>query len=136
MTCWMMRHIKRILGSKTIFWLAIFYNIVITTLFFIPTSGLPSVGGAGMDKVAHVLFFFFLTMLWQLVIFKRRGDKLTIRSSILLLGLILIYGTLIEILQGQLTASRTADFFDVVADLVGAGIGVLVFHKVKHLFST
>lgn len=131
-----MRHIKPILGSKTVLWLAILYSIGITILFFMPTNQLPSVGLYGVDKIVHIIIFFFLTILWQLVVFKRRGDRLTNRISFWILGVILVFGILIEVLQGEVTVSRTGNFYDVLADLLGAVMGVLVFQKVKHLFST
>src|SRR5690554_4312449 len=124
-----MRRIKSILGSKTVLWLAILYSIAITVLFLMPTNQLPSVGLAGIDKIIHILIFLFLTILWQLVVFKRRGDRLTTKSSFLLLGVVIMFGILIEVLQGEVTVSRTANFYDVLADLVGAGIGVFVFQN-------
>lgn len=131
-----MRRIKPTLGSKTVLWLAIVYSIAITVLFLMPTSQLPSVGLAGIDKIVHILIFLFLTILWQLVVFKRRGDRLTTKSSFLLLVVMIMFGILIEVLQGEVTVSRTGNFYDVLADLLGAVMGVLVFQKVKHLFST
>lgn len=131
-----MRRIKAILGSKFIIWMAILYSVAITVLFFIPTEGLPSVGGSGFDKIVHFLFFFALVILWQLVIFKNNDDELPRKMIFFILGFTLVYGILIEVFQELLTASRTADPFDVVADFLGALIGVLVFNKVKHLFKT
>lgn len=131
-----MRRIKAILGSKIIIWMAILYSVAITVLFFIPTEGLPSVGGSRFDKIVHFLFFFALVILWQLVIFKNNDDELPRKMIFFILGFTLVYGILIEVFQELLTASRTADPFDVVADFLGALIGVLVFNKVKHLFKT
>lgn len=132
----MMRRIKAILGSKLLFWLALLYSIAITILFFIPTDGLPSVGGSGMDKVVHVLFFFFLVLLWQTVIFKKNEDAIPKKIIFWILGIILVYGILVEVIQEQLTDTRTADPFDVLADLIGAVLGVLVFNRLKHFFKT
>src|SRR5690554_468098 len=131
-----MRRIKPILRSKTVLWLAVLYSIAIIVLFLMPTSQLPSVGVSGIDKIVHIVIFFFLAIMWQLVVFKKRGDRLNVKMSFLLLGAMFIFGILIEVLQGEVTVSRTANFYDVLADLLGAGIGVLVFQKVKHLFPT
>lgn len=136
MTCSMMQHIKIILGNKIILSVAILYSIAITILFFIPTDGLPSVGGSGIDKVVHILFFFSLVILWQLVVFKYKGDVLSRRIIFWILGLALAYGILVEVIQGELTASRTADPYDVIADLAGAFLGVWAFSKMKTLFKT
>lgn len=136
MIYWMKRSIKTILGSKFLFWLAILYSVGITILFFIPTSGMPSVGFKGIDKVVHVFFFFFLVLLWQIALFKKDGDVIPRKIIFWILGIILVYGILVEVLQEQLTNTRTADPFDVLADFIGAVLGVFVFNRFKYLFKT
>ena len=42
-----------------------------------------------------------------------------------------IYGIIIEILQGELTTSRSADFKDVLANSVGILIGILLVFLAK-----
>lgn len=131
-----MRRIKAILESRVLLVLAILYSTGITILFFIPTDGMPSVGFNGIDKIVHIFFFFVLVLLWQLALFKRNVDVIPKKIIFWILGAVLVYGIIIEVLQEQMTRSRTADPFDVLADLVGAILGVIVFNRLKHLFKT
>ncbi len=45
---------------------------------------------------------------------------------------VLLYGIIIEILQGLLTISRSADIFDVAANLIGSLIGIYFFKSIKN----
>lgn len=45
-----------------------------------------------------------------------------------------IYGIIIEILQGELTTSRSADFNDVLANSIGIVIGILLVSLAKTQF--
>lgn len=131
-----MPHIKRLLGSKTLLLLlAVLYSAAITVLFFIPTSGLPSINFSGTDKIVHALVFFFLVCIWQLYILQRNNGQLSWRRAFGILLWSLLYGILIEIFQGLLTDLRTPDIFDVLANLVGSLIGIVFFQKIKHIFT-
>lgn len=66
----------------------------------------------GQDKVAHALLFGVPTALAFLL-----GARLVV------LG-ILLHAVVSEPLQGLLTTTRTADVWDLVADLVGIGLAV------------
>lgn|SRR5690606_7894041 len=130
----MMKRINRLLGSNTLLFLAIAYSSLICVLFFIPGSGLPSVKIVGADKLVHGMMFFGLMILWQLYIFRREGNQLDLRRSLLLLGIVVLFGILIEVIQELMTATRTGDVMDIVADFVGALIAVILFQKIKTVF--
>ena len=127
----MMRLIRRLLESKTLFWLAVLYSGAITILFLVPTGGFPKVNFSAADKVAHIFIFFLLTTLWLGYLFLKNGRLRSWDILILLLS-VLFYGILIEIIQELFTNARTADGWDVVANMAGATVGVLFFHRVKH----
>jgi hypothetical protein len=83
----------------------------------------PSDGGVspfpGSDKVVHLLLFAALagTSRW------RFGDRA------LSLAALAAYAIGSEVVQGVLMASRSGDPLDVVADLLGVGIGWLVTRR-------
>ena len=85
-----------------------------------------------MDKLGHVVLFLVLGFIWQSVFFVRgkRGRKI----SLIILGVISLYGIIIEVLQGLVFESRTADLWDVIANTIGILIGFSIFHKIKGLF--
>ncbi|HLW32992.1 MAG TPA: VanZ family protein [Aequorivita sp.] len=127
--------IKLLLESKTWFWLSLIYSGAITTLFLVPTGGFPRVNFSAADKVAHILIFFVLTCLWLSYIFRKTG-RVTNRDILILLLSVLFYGIIIEIVQELFTDARTADFWDVMANMGGAIVGVLFFQRVKHFLKT
>ncbi len=54
---------------------------------------------------------------------------------LILLFSILLYGIIIEILQGLFTASRNADILDVAANFGGSLLGIFFFRSIKHKFN-
>lgn len=95
-----------------------------------PTSGLPKVGISQFDKIVHNCIFITLSILWQLY-FYIKGVENKRKFILLFLLIMLVYGILIEVFQELFTASRTADPFDVIANMIGVVIGIVVFNYVK-----
>lgn len=85
--------------------------VVLVLALLPPRIPMPS---TGWDKVNHALAFLALAVLGY-----RAYPR---RAALLLLGL-LAYGGAIELLQG-LTAYRSAEWLDVVADGLGALLGL------------
>ncbi|MBT0607713.1 VanZ family protein [Aequorivita echinoideorum] len=110
------------------------YSIFITAMFFLPTSGFPKVTFSAADKLVHVGIYFFLAISWQWFISEKHQKPLPRNIIFGLLLAFLFYGIIIEILQHLLTASRDADLLDVLANMVGTVIGVLVFRNLNHFF--
>ncbi len=69
-----------------------------------------------MDKLVHLLLFATLMFTLQLSNGKTKANSI----------FLLIYGLLIEILQGTITETRTADIFDFLADAVGIYVGFIM----------
>lgn len=126
---------KLLLESKTWFWLALIYSGAISGLFLVPTGDFPQVNFSAADKLAHISIFFVLTCIWQVYLLRKNG-RLRRNDILILLLSVLFYGIIIEIVQELCTVSRTADFFDVLANMGGAIVGVLFFQSVKHFFKT
>jgi VanZ family protein len=81
-----------------------------------PASELPESTVVGQDKLLHVLGFFFLAYAW------RQTEMRT--KAVLLLCTLLAVGT--EVGQHLLANGRSADAWDVAADLVGTLAGLFV----------
>lgn len=132
----MMLHIKHLLGRKNLLVLALLYTCAITVLFFIPSPDLPNIHFSAADKIVHCLIYFILMNLWLAYFYIKMDSQFdTKRIQILLLSL-LLYGIIVEILQGQLTVSRSADIFDVCANLIGSLLGIFFFKQIKHILKT
>ena len=70
------------------------------------------------DKIFHIFAYGLLCGLWYVSLRQlRKTDPIAIAVV-----LALIYGIILEVLQGQLTADRKLDFLDVVANTIGITI--------------
>ncbi len=132
----MIQHIKHLLGRRNLLILAVFYTCAITLLFFIPGSDLPNINFSAADKIVHCLLYFILINLWLIYFYTKMDFQLDAKWIQVLLLTILLYGIIIEILQGQFTASRSADIFDVCANLIGSLLGIFFFKRIKNSFKT
>ncbi|WP_369410634.1 VanZ family protein [Flavobacterium taihuense] len=77
-----------------------------------------------LDKCIHVFFHFVFTFVWFL--FFRKQIQTDNFQNPLLYSFILsfVFGITIEILQELVTTTRSADIFDVLANLTGALVTV------------
>ena len=131
---WMMPHIKPLLANKPLLLIAILYSCFISVLFFIPSQDLPNIHFSALDKIVHILIYFILVNLWMLYLYIRNGFQFNNKWGLIILLSVLLYGIIIEILQGLLTISRSADIFDVLANLIGSLIGIYFFKSIKNKF--
>jgi VanZ family protein len=131
-----MPHIKHLLADKPLLLLAILYSCVISVLFFIPSQDLPNVHFSALDKIVHILIYFILVNLWMLYLYLKNGFQFKDKWVLIVVLSVLLYGIIIEILQGLLTISRSADILDVAANLTGSLIGIYFFKSIKNKFKT
>ena len=83
------------------------------------------------DKIVHFTFYFvggILGMLYFWVLSPLPGRKLK-TAFFLFIGLIL-YGIIIEVLQGTLTTHRSAEGMDILANSAGAFLGIMLIRVV------
>ncbi len=84
------------------------------------------------DKVIHAIAYFVFTFLWFftfLISFKKsksQAIKITVIYSV-------IFGIVIEVLQQVTTQSRQADYKDVLANITGTLIAVLLINIITNL---
>lgn len=100
------------------------------------TGGLGITFFEGFDKLAHTGFFFVLTVLLfygkikQQVSYSYRGITL-LKIMVITVGL----GALIEILQLTIFTYRSADWWDLFADVTGVGMGMFSYvflHRTRY----
>ncbi len=111
--------------SFTLIW-----ALIILILYGIPGSDMPSVSFWKIlepDKVAHAGVFSVLMCSLSFSVFRQhRFPKLkrhTIRNSALIC---LVYGTLLELFQGTIFSERFTDVYDILANLIGVLLGVVI----------
>ncbi|GJM59635.1 MULTISPECIES: VanZ family protein [unclassified Persicobacter] len=107
----------------------IIWVIIILFLTLLPASSLPS--GINwyipFDKLAHAGVFGILALLLTIGSCKQYSVEHMKRFPYhWTISLCFVFGLLIEVLQGSFT-SRHFEWMDLVADMIGAFIGLIVF---------
>ncbi|MDA7549484.1 VanZ family protein [Flavobacteriaceae bacterium] len=99
----------------------------------LPTKEIPKLFDTfiPIDKLVHLFIFLVLTFLWLLYVNNVLNDTKPIVLLFILVAC-LFYGILIEVIQELFVLSRGAEVLDVIADLLGASIGLLLFRNYKN----
>jgi VanZ family protein len=105
------------------------YLTVIALLSLWPANSLPQVSlFSGADKLVHICMYLGLSFLacW---IYNIGHHRIWFIYS--LLAAVFMYGVLMEILQRTMHNGRSFDFKDMIANLVGAILGTLVYRYLE-----
>ena len=101
------------------------WTIAIITLSLISSSEMPKAPRIPyLDKIAHFSFYFGYTALFILAF----------RSKLWAVITTLFLGATMEILQGLLTTTRSADFIDMLFNTFGTVVALLFMRKYEKLF--
>ncbi len=126
----MLQHIKNWLLANALF-VALSTSILIGFFSLVNTNYIPKTNISVSDKFLHTIAYIGLMWSWLLVFRKRIFLKLRLK---LLLYLIL-FGIILEVLQGEVALNRTADWRDIIANMTGLLLGLLTFkYMYKILF--
>lgn len=117
--------------NQIYFWAAIAWTGLILFLCLDSADNLPKIKVQNFDKIAHAGIHFVFTVLWFLVFYKKKTKAKRVVNIAFLLSV--FYGVFLEFLQNTLTTSRSADVFDVFANVLGAFIAVLLVYYFKKL---
>ena len=118
------------------FWPAVGMLLLATFLFCIPGNQLPDedwLGEISADKLIHVGLFAALVALWGLPFVARVHAEVNSRSVksalIWVVAIAIVYGIVIEIIQGAYIPNRSYSVADMVADTIGSIIGGLFVNR-------
>ena len=120
----MLKTIKKLLKDNAIF-IAIFITVSIAIGSLVKPDLITLKSISVSDKTYHFIAYFFLMFSWSYAFLKNKKFQKNIKY--LILGC-LIFGIVIEILQGTITSYRTTSYLDILANSVGIGLAVLIFH--------
>ncbi|MDG1501695.1 MAG: VanZ family protein [Ulvibacter sp.] len=129
----MRQGIKSWLGPRPLLGIAITYTLLITAALLTPITGAPKVEIPFADKIVHLIINAGLFMVWASYVFSGKTNTKTKKTYTLPLLFVctLLYGILIEVVQGSFIPTRGADFFDVVANLCGLILGFFAVKLTK-----
>ena len=100
------------------------YLLNIAWLSLSPSYNLPVVNIPYIDKVVHIGMYLGLSFVsgWSFDIGHKR-----MKFMYLLVTGVFMYGVLMEILQRTMHNGRNFDFMDMIANLTGAILGILIY---------
>lgn len=114
----------KLLSERNFFLLAVSWTIIIALLslikFDVELQDLSFI--QGKDKVVHFIFYFLFVFFWSLALYKK-----DLKLKILFIAI--LYGMIIEVLQDAITATRTSDLYDVLANSLGALVAYIFLKK-------
>lgn len=122
---------QKLLRHKPLFVIAVLYTIALTLGSLMRPIHITAKPISNIDKLLHAGAYFGLTVLWILWMLYKRSDQKEISSKALwkiTIGVVIIavlYGVLMEVLQGTLTSYRTPDTWDIVANTTGSVLALL-----------
>jgi len=89
-------------------------------------NGVKLINISGFDKVVHFTWYFFLFLFIAAGTNKWKG-KLIISNAVIILFLCVLYGGMLEWLQGHIFIKRSEDIFDFIANSTGAIVASILF---------
>ncbi len=111
---------------------AVIWTLLIVYLCLDDAPNVPNISFPNKDKLVHFIFYFIFVFSW---IKSKKNSTFDYLLVILCLGLLL--GILIEVLQENFTKNRTFDWFDILANSIGAFASFFLikkFYKIKNEF--
>jgi len=105
--------------KKLILWVTLLYTLALTAMCLVRLKDVPNLGVSFGDKLFHFLAYGLLTCLWfGTFFFNTRLKKSKAIGYALIFSM--IFGIIIEVLQGTATDYRAFDVYDVLANGFGA----------------
>lgn len=106
------------------FFLAVTFTVAITigSLASVKNIGTPQINN--FDKIVHFGGYFVLALSWFLTF---NGNLKLLRQFIVIALLVFLYGIIIEACQWLFTNERQGDILDMLANLGGISIALLIF---------
>ena len=120
--------------------IAVLYTLLITTLSLIQLGKI-SIGDFNpTDKMMHLGAYFILAFVWFFYyLIKNEDNSIKLKGFFNISIIIILFGMLIEVLQGAVTEYREPDWSDILANSIGVllalgmCLGFLKFFKrLKH----
>jgi VanZ family protein len=104
---------------------ALFWSGLILYLCLKNANEIKQIEIPNFDKLIHVIIHFVFTSLWFMYFKKRWFAVSNLRLLTFSVLCSFVFGIAIELMQQYFTTTRTADVFDILANLFGAFLAVL-----------
>ncbi len=118
----MLQHIKSWFLRSSLL-IAVLLTVALAILSLVNTSSFPTRELNISDKILHSVAYFVLILSWLLVF--RKKDSISFKLILFLV--LVVFGIILELLQGSMMQHRSADWRDVLANVVGLLVGLATF---------
>lgn len=105
---------------------ALLWTSIVSYFCLVQSSDLPVINIQNLDKCIHVFFHFVFTFVWFLFLYKQLKLDSIFKPLLTSFLLSFVFGIIIEMLQGLVTTTRSADVMDGVANVTGATLAVVL----------
>ncbi len=99
---------------------ATLWLLFITSMSLVPKLQLPKFDLLSTDKVGHLGAYALLVWLVLYGFKKAKGRRATVQESAFIFGAAVLYGALIEVIQGNFIPGRVFGYDDMIANAAGA----------------
>lgn len=120
--------------KKIYFWIALLWTLVVLFLCLTSSGNIPKISVLYIDKLIHIFFHFVFTVLWVLFFKVQIESSKKWKSLFISFMLSFFFGITIELFQELFTTTRSADVFDVFANVTGSSLATIVmflYYKIK-----
>lgn len=105
-----------------------FYTVLLSVSSLVKLGKISVGSFSPTDKLLHLGAYFGLMVLWKVYFILKNKPESPYKSNLLkLAGLAVLFGMLIEVLQGVLTSYREPDWYDILANTTGILLAVVIF---------
>jgi VanZ family protein len=112
---------------------AVSWTLVVFFLCIVKSSSIPSIPIANLDKGAHAFFHMVFVILWFLYFKEQIVSSYHTKAYVFSFSLSVFFGILIEFTQQFFTTTRSADVLDVVSNLAGAIIAIIIIVMARNV---
>jgi VanZ family protein len=120
--------IKKFLVARIALFVAGLYTVFLAISSLVKLEKINVGSFKPTDKLLHLGAYFGLLVLWKVYfILKDKPESTYKRNLFKIAGLAVLFGMLIEVLQGELTSYREPDWYDILANTVGVLLAVIIF---------
>lgn len=128
-----MQDIKSLWKPKYLVVVGVVYTVLITVALLAPIVDVPKTEIPFADKIVHIVINAGLFIIWSWYALTQIPKVLVKKTLYVLFVCTLFYGIIIEFLQEFFVLTRSADVFDVVANIFGLVLGAFVIKVSKKL---
>ena len=110
------------------------WTLVVLFLCLTSSGNIPKISVLYIDKLIHIFFHFVFTVLWVLFFKVQIESSKKWKSLFISFMLSFFFGITIELFQELFTTTRSADVFDVFANVTGSSLATIVmflYYKIK-----